>query len=923
MSLSGWENSNRLQFTVPIERVGVCTEIVPILFRLSNQSGFSKTDICHVFNHMAIAGSSYASRKKVAFSQIVDGEEKQLYAELDMWDHVTEKALFWFLPLEVSSTYTNVFYFYYDVTKESNVSYISEAGDLAIYPLIPSGSYSVYDTYGGEPISIIKHNGKYLLWYMGKVVVGGYWHGAIYYCESLDLINFTNFTICVDDVPTETRIYKTAGTVLLENDVFKMWYSGNNANSTLGHRIFYCESLDGKVWYNFIECTGLDSTSFYDTRNGKQSPCVIAEGSVYKMWYSGVGIGNTYYYSILYAESSDGISWVNRQGLLHETTIDIDVVISTININFAYFENGLYYVWIKVNVSGGGTMYYASSEDGKTFTDFHLFSEFNLQGTYDLTNISGIFVYKEFSNLYTLLYSGVLSSQYCILRVDSVKLENPIIPSQLVWKDKFSSVHHFNPSFGYVNSTDINSPVLALNNVSITSDNLGSYAIKFNSLTSTADLGTNHRYNYGYTSQALIFGTIDDGNIIMTKGLYSKTSMSLYYQQTPLLTRDSLSDDFSGPIGDPLDPYLWTILLGGATLDGNRIKFDTNLDNRITTNYYVGDDFDFSFDFDVTGGNLSDDWAIRVRLHFVGEVNEYLFSVTRSNNLSYIYIQQVAPGTFTTKWGVNIGSVVDYFSGKIRIYNDGTTTKYTYYYDGAWYNGYSVGSTTKTYTKIILNNTQGVSNTGGVTSFYISNFYTNENCSFFRRSSRNNNVLAMEYRYNNITHILELPDYTLSSDWLSYTLGVSSNFTDLNALLGDSDTRFLFKTAEGVRTNETSVILGDLETGITGKISEVFFFKHQISSDSVLFMNRSLKDELIEFSNYFVRGYTTIYNKTYITRVLVYDQNSGDLLGSSITDNNGFYYLEVPFRSAYFIIGVGDSLHNDFILSNITPQLIL
>ena len=66
MKLLGWEDSNRIQFSVPKERVGVATDVVPILFRLSSATGYSKTDLTFVFDYMSVAGSSYANRKKVA-----------------------------------------------------------------------------------------------------------------------------------------------------------------------------------------------------------------------------------------------------------------------------------------------------------------------------------------------------------------------------------------------------------------------------------------------------------------------------------------------------------------------------------------------------------------------------------------------------------------------------------------------------------------------------------------------------------------------------------------------------------------------------------------------------------------------------------------------------------------------------------------
>ena len=928
MSLSGWENSNRLQFTIPTSRVGVATEIVPILFRLSEKSGFSKTDICDVFTYMAVNGSSYANRKKVAFSQLVSGEEQPLYAELDMWDHVTEKAVFWVKPLEVSSEHINVFYFYYDKTKDANIRYVSEAGDLSVYNFIPSGLDTNYDNYGGRPITILKQGDTYMVWYLCQMVYNSSWRGVIYYCESLDLVNFYDFTICVVDNPVATSYYKTTGTVVYKDNMYKMWYSGsNNANnSTVGQLVYYCESTDGKSWTNFTQCLGLDITGLYGTSYGKKSPKVIVDGSLYKMWFTGVGSNNPYYYSVYYAESYDGINWFNLQFLFSEKSaiFPTTLALNSMEINAFYLEDGIYSIWVYVAYSGGGTIYYSKCFDGKTFTNFSLFTEFNIEGTYDLTRVEGLTVFKEYSNIYTIIYSGLLDSNYHMLRCDSVFLESAQIPSQYIWKDKFSSVHHFNPSFGYVNSTDTNAPVISLNDVSITSDNLGSYAIQFNNLTSYADLGTSVRYNYGTTSQVLLFGTITDGNIIYTKGNYGSCTTSLYHQITPLLTRYSFNDTFSGTIGSPLDSYLWSIPIGGASLGGDCAKIANVLDTRIRTTYIIADEFDTVFDFNIVGPTNTSNWRLAVRLSWQDATRDYLFSVIRSNNSHYMYVQHVRPGTYDATWGVNITGMsgVAFTEGRLRVYCSGTRIYWYFYYNNAWNYAYVIDPGFLPNLNFEIDIVQ--ENTSGTTEFYISNFITSFNNCFFRRMSRFSNVLSLEYKSsNNTTYTIDIPNYTLDGAWKSYSFGVDSAPTDFAAVLCDSDVACIYRGFAAGQTSTYPVILGDPIEGIIGKISELFCFKHIVSEDTIQFLNASLQDNLVDISTYFVKGYTTIYNKATSTKVLVYDQDNGDLLGAMTTDTLGFYYLEVPFRNNYFILGVGDVLHNDFILSNVTPQIIL
>ena len=54
------------------------------------------------------------------------------------------------------------------------------------------------------------------------VVYDGYWHGVIYYCESMDLISFTNFTMCINNIPAATSMYKQPGTIIYQDGIFKM-----------------------------------------------------------------------------------------------------------------------------------------------------------------------------------------------------------------------------------------------------------------------------------------------------------------------------------------------------------------------------------------------------------------------------------------------------------------------------------------------------------------------------------------------------------------------------------------------------------------------------------------------------------------------------------------------------------------------------
>ncbi|MBT7349949.1 hypothetical protein HN803_04085 [candidate division WWE3 bacterium] len=114
-------------------------------------------------------------------------------------------------------------------------------------------------------------------------------------------------------------------TVIKDGSTYKMWYSGNNGTNW---RIFYATSSDGLTWTknnNAIESasdttgtagriplgvTGADTSGAFD-------PTVIKDGSTYKMWYAGYDGSN---YRILYATSSDGLTWTKHDNSVPANT---------------------------------------------------------------------------------------------------------------------------------------------------------------------------------------------------------------------------------------------------------------------------------------------------------------------------------------------------------------------------------------------------------------------------------------------------------------------------------------------------------------------------------------------------------------------------------------------------------------------------
>ena len=106
--------------------------------------------------------------------------------------------------------------------------------------------------------------------------------------------------------------------VLREGSRWRMWYGSNLSwgvqQKDMAHLIKYAESDDGIAWRR----DGRIALPFQSADEYAMSkPCVLKEGSRYRMWYSFRGAR----YRIGYAESRDGLSWERLDQRAHPFVI--------------------------------------------------------------------------------------------------------------------------------------------------------------------------------------------------------------------------------------------------------------------------------------------------------------------------------------------------------------------------------------------------------------------------------------------------------------------------------------------------------------------------------------------------------------------------------------------------------------------------
>jgi hypothetical protein len=272
------------------------------------------------------------------------------------------------------------------------------------------------------PGSVIKTDTNYLMWYYGYANDNRW---RIYLATSPDALTWTkynNTTSAVSDslcsngsIPLGSgdrgdSIHALAPTVIKEGGVFKMWYTGYD-NSSYHNvytpfapyaRIYHATSTNGIDWVkhnNFIVPSS-DSTSgagrlptALTAGRGDEmhsyNPCVIRDGPVYRMWYTGIQkcsgsppAESSKTSTVFCATSPDGLTWTkvaNAALAKSDTTgtsgrvpagASLDRGDSLRAANASVIQQGMnYMMWYSGwSTSGAWRIYRATSPDSVTWT---------------------------------------------------------------------------------------------------------------------------------------------------------------------------------------------------------------------------------------------------------------------------------------------------------------------------------------------------------------------------------------------------------------------------------------------------------------------------------------------------------------------------------------------------------------------------
>ena len=219
--------------------------------------------------------------------------------------------------------------------------------------MTPGASGTGFDTLGVGFVTVMKEASVYRIWISMRDA--SIWR--IVYAESSDGYTWSNYqqALTILSQGTFDSLHVFYPSVIKDGSVYKMWYTGHNGNQ----RIIYCDSVDGINWQNFtlsvdIAASGLGFDNIHSTL-----PCVIRDNSSYKMWYSGgFGAGGR----IIYCESQDGISWSNFQLSIDINSSGTGVDSSSVGNSSVINENGVGKVWYSAATATiAGQILYAES----------------------------------------------------------------------------------------------------------------------------------------------------------------------------------------------------------------------------------------------------------------------------------------------------------------------------------------------------------------------------------------------------------------------------------------------------------------------------------------------------------------------------------------------------------------------------------
>ena len=228
------------------------------------------------------------------------------------------------IAVDIKNIYDGNYDLYVDIAtndkKESGLVYhsvMNNAESISNPEVGPDGSYTKQDDY-----SLVNVNGNVAIncdcWGLKNLID----QKKVYYSytDGFNWKRHLSYEMVVDknQEGTYDTVNADSPSVIKDGSIYKMWYSGSDGDH---YRILYTTSSDGISWNTPQMVLNYNTQGVYDISDVK-APCVVKESDTsYKMWYSGYD-GNLW--GGLYAISTNGIDWGDCQVILENINIALN-----------------------------------------------------------------------------------------------------------------------------------------------------------------------------------------------------------------------------------------------------------------------------------------------------------------------------------------------------------------------------------------------------------------------------------------------------------------------------------------------------------------------------------------------------------------------------------------------------------------------
>ncbi len=280
-------------------------------------------------------------------------------------------------------------------------------------PIFNPGTSGAWDDQWVYAPSVILDGSTYKMWYVSYSAASP--SRKIGYATSPDGVNWTKYgsapVLTSGTVGSWDASAVSFPTVIKDGSIYKMWYTGMNAATE--RRVGYATSPDGIVWtkYGSAPVLGVGAAGAWDSAHVSNPNVVKVGENNYKMWYGGENGSSN---GIGYATSPDGITWtkIGTAAALPSLGYDWD---ATPYAPSVIFDGRGYHMWYSgCNYDGSDCQVgYATSPDGATWTRRQMVLPLGATGAFDDVSADYAKVLQVGGTL-KMYYSGYHAGVYTI-----------------------------------------------------------------------------------------------------------------------------------------------------------------------------------------------------------------------------------------------------------------------------------------------------------------------------------------------------------------------------------------------------------------------------------------------------------------------------------------------------------------------------